>query len=172
MWLKPRSSSESARRFCVACAALAAFFALCAVTAPVRLVAQPPTDAEDLQRLGVSSQRLALLSSVLEQHVADGRVAGLVAGMMHRGKLVYLRALGSQVVGESAMREDSLFQIRSMSKPITAVAALQLVERGVIGLDDPVADYIPSFADARVFTDPKNPDLQDTRAPTRARSRE
>ena len=142
----------------------AAFVAL--ITCPT-LSAQPPTDAQALQRLGMSSQRLALLNSVLQQHVADKRVAGLVAGIMHKGELVYLQAMGSQVLGETAMREDSLFQVRSMSKPITAVAALQLVERGVLNLEDPVADYIPSFAAVRVFNDPQNPDLNDTREPIR-----
>lgn len=162
--------------------------ALAMLLASAQLLAQPaaqwsteaPSDAQALQRLGMSSQRLELLSSVLQQHVDDGRVPGLVAGIMHKGELVYLQAMGAQVVGESVMRADSLFQIRSMSKPITAVAALQLVERGVIALDDPVADYIPSFADAKVFQDPQRPELhselnpeqhperQETRAPIRA----
>lgn len=142
--------------------------ALAALMASAQTPAQLPRDAAALQRLGMSSQRLELLSGVLQRHVDDGLVAGLVAGIMHKGELVYLQAMGSQVVGESAMRADSLFQVRSMSKPITAVAALQLVERGVINLDDPVADYIPSFADVRVFADPEHPELQKTRAPARA----
>lgn len=85
---------------------------LALLLASAQLLAQPaaqwsteaPRDAQALQRLGMSSQRLELLSSVLQQHVDDGRVPGLVAGIMHKGELVYLRAMGAQVVGESAMR--------------------------------------------------------------------
>lgn len=120
------------------------------------------------ETVGVSSQRLELVSEMLRQHVDDGRVAGLVAGMLHEGKLVYLESMGWQVLSESPMRDDSLFQIRSMSKPMTAVAALQLIERGELGLDDPVAKYIPSFDSVRVFSDPVAQDFAATRAPSRA----
>jgi CubicO group peptidase (beta-lactamase class C family) len=66
------------------------------------------------------------------------------------------------------MQEDSIFQIRSMSKPITAVAVLQLIDQGKLKLSDPVADYIPSFAAVRVFNNPETQDLNDTRSPSRA----
>lgn len=120
------------------------------------------------ESVGVSSQRLTLLDDMLEQHVQDGRVAGLVAGMLHKGKLVYLESKGWQELEVTPMRPDSLFQIRSMSKPITAVAVLQLVERGLLKLDDPVADFIPSFADVRVFDDPVAQDFGATHDPSRA----
>lgn len=116
------------------------------------------------EELGFSSQRLALAHEMLTQHVEDGRVAGLVAGVARHGKIVYLESIGwSNIEQESAMREDSIFQIRSMSKPITAVAVMQLVERGELRLDDPVSDYIPSFAGMRVFQDPEAPDFSQTR---------
>ncbi len=124
------------------------------------------------ESVGISSARLRLLDTMLRQHVDDGRVAGLVAGVARHGRIVYLEAMGSQVLAEGAqpatpMREDSIFQIRSNTKAITSLAVMQLVEAGRIGLDDPVSAYIPSFADMVVFTNPDDPDNSPTRAPTR-----
>ena len=96
------------------------------------------------ESVGVSSQRLALVDSMLQQHVHDGRVPGLVAGVSRHGHLVFLKSYGWQdIENKSPMQEDSIFQIRSMSKPITAVAVLQLIDQGKLKLSDPVADYIP-----------------------------
>lgn len=113
---------------------------------------------------GFSAARLALVHEMLMQHVEDGRVAGLVAGVARHGKVVYLESMGwNQIEQGNAMLENSLFQIRSMSKPITAVAAMQLVEQGKMKLDDPVSKYIPSFAKMQVFLDPAEPDFTQTR---------
>tara|TARA_B100000795_G_scaffold57031_1_gene37743 strand:- start:1285 stop:2409 length:1125 start_codon:yes stop_codon:yes gene_type:complete len=101
---------------------------------------------------------------MLAQHVEDGRVAGLVAGVARYGKIVYLESIGwNQIEQENLMVKNSLFQIRSMSKPITAVAAMQLVEQGKMKLDDPVSKYIPSFAEMKVFLDPAAADFNQTR---------
>src|SRR5690606_8606553 len=80
------------------------------------------------EQVGMSTARFRLLHTMLRQHVDDGRVAGLVAGVARHGKLIYLESMGSQVLGESDMRDDSIFEIRSMSKPITSLAVMQLVE--------------------------------------------
>lgn len=133
-------------------------------------VAAPQDGFEKAQpeELGFSEARLDLLHQMLAQHVDDGRVAGLVAGVARHGKLVYLESMGwNDVEKEIGIRDDSLFQIRSMSKPITAVAAMQLVEKGRMSLADPVSKYIPSFANARVFLDPADPDFSQTRASRR-----
>lgn len=116
------------------------------------------------EELGFSAARLALVHEMLEQHVEDGRVAGLVAGVARHGKIVYLESMGwSHIEQENLMLENSLFQIRSMSKPITAVAAMQLVEQGKMKLDDPVSKYMPSFAEMQVFLDPVAADFNETR---------
>ena len=118
--------------------------------------------------LGFSAARLALVHEILTQHVEDGRVAGLVAGVARHGKIVYLESMGwNQIEQNNAMLENSLFQIRSMSKPITAVAAMQLVEQGKMKLDDPVSKYIPSFAEMQVFLDPAAADFTQTRPASR-----
>ena len=121
------------------------------------------------ESVGVSSQRLELIDSMLQQHVHDGRVPGLVAGVSRHGQLVFLKSYGWQdIENKLPMQEDSIFQIRSMSKPITAVAVLQLIDQGKLKLSDQVADYIPSFAAVRVFNNPETQDLNDTRPPSRA----
>ena len=120
------------------------------------IVALSQTPIVSPESVGVSSQRLALVDSMLQQHVHDGRVPGLVAGVSRHGQLVFLKSYGWQdIENKTPMQEDSIFQIRSMSKPITAVAVLQLIDQGKLKLSDPVADYIPSFAAVRVFNNPE-----------------
>ena len=133
-------------------------------------VAAPPGGLErgSAEELGFSAARLALMDEMLQQHVEDGRVAGLVAGVARHGKIVYLKSMGwNNIEQNNSMQDASIFQIRSMSKPITAVAAMQLVEQGKMHLSDPVSKYIASFADMEVFLDPENADSSQTRASRR-----
>lgn len=120
------------------------------------------------ESVGISSQRLQLIDSMLAQHVEDDRVPGLVAGVARHGKIVFLKSYGWQDIGNRLpMQIDSIFQIRSMSKPITAVAAMQLIEQGKLSLQDPVSKYIPSFGKVRVFNDPTSLEFSETHPPKR-----
>lgn len=117
---------------------------------------------------GFSPARLAMVSSVLRHYVDAGHVPGLVAGVSRNGRIVYLEAMGWQDVENGIpMRDDAMFQVRSMSKPIASVAVMQLIESGHLRLDDPVSRYIPSFADMQVFDNPADPDGSSLRAPQR-----
>ncbi|MFT5937140.1 MAG: CubicO group peptidase (beta-lactamase class C family) [Pseudohongiellaceae bacterium] len=132
------------------------------------LSAAGPISMSEPETVGISSQRLGLLDKVLREHVEEGKVAGLVAGVVRHGKLVYLEAMGWQNIElAQPMRTDSIFQIRSMSKPITAVAVLQLVDEGKLALSDPVSRYIPSFKTLTVYVDPEQPESSATRKPNR-----
>lgn len=112
----------------------------------------PAASAEDV---GMSTSRLALMDSVLKHYVDAGHVPGFVAGIARHGKLVYLSAAGFQdLENQVPMTPEAMFQIRSMSKPIASLAAMQLIEQGRLSLQDPVSRYIPSFADMEVFDDP------------------
>lgn len=126
-----------------------------------------PLPAASPESVGMSTPRFRLLHTMLRQHVDDGRIPGLVAGVVRDGKVVYLESMGSQVLGESDMRDDSIFEIRSMTKPVTSLAIMQLVEQGRLGLQDTVSRYIPSFANMQVFMDTDNPDDSATRPPIR-----
>ena len=80
-----------------------------------------------------------------------GELPGAVVMVARDGKLVYSRSLGSQnKAAGTAMREDSIFRIYSMTKPIVSVAAMMLVEQGKLSLADPVSKFIPAFADTKV----------------------
>jgi len=98
-----------------------------------------------------SAEKLDLLSSFFANEVATGKISGAVVLIQQHGRPVYLKTFGMRDVRtSSAMTTDTMFALRSMTKPITCLAAMMLVDDGKLSLDDPVAKYIPSFADARV----------------------
>ncbi len=98
-----------------------------------------------------SPGRLARLRSVLSAHVERAGVPGLVAVFSRRGE-THIEALGLQSFGESApMRPDTLFRIASLTKPISAAAAMTLVEECKLRLDDPIDRILPELANRRVL---------------------
>lgn len=103
-----------------------------------------------------SKGRLDRMRDVLASHVGDRTVPGLVA-LLARGGEAHAVVLGDQAFGGPPMRCDSLFRISSMTKPVTAVAAMILVEECVLRLDDPVAGLLPELADMRVLSRPDAP---------------
>jgi CubicO group peptidase (beta-lactamase class C family) len=99
------------------------------------------------QDVGLSSERLQRIADVLEADIAAGKVPGAVLAIARRGKLAVLETYGMRDKAAGVkMTVDSLFNIASMTKPVTAVAALQLYEQGRLLLDDPVQNYFPKFA--------------------------
>ena len=98
-----------------------------------------------------SAEKLQRLSDFFENEVATGKISGAVVLIQQHGRPVYLKTFGMRdVKTNSPMTTDTIFALRSMTKPITSVAAMMLVDAGKLSLDDPVAKYIPSFADAKV----------------------
>ena len=105
--------------------------------------------------IGLDSARLAEATALLRTLVAEGAVAGAVAGVARRDQVAYLEAVGVQDLNaRTPMTERSLFRIYSMTKPITAVAVMMLHDQGRFRLDDPVSMYLPEFADLRVGAGP------------------
>ena len=93
-----------------------------------------------------------MASWVLGQAVAAGEVPGVVALAADRERVLYQGAFGMRGIGSPAhMTLDSVFNIASMTKPLTAVAALQLVERGALTLDEPAGDRLAELGAARVL---------------------
>ena len=110
---------------------------------------------------GLSHARLEHLDGALRGHVARGDVPGLVA-LVARRDAVHVTAIGVQDVASRApMRRDTIFRIASMTKPVTAAAAMMLVEESRIGLDDPVDRWLPELASRRVLRRIESP-LDDT----------
>lgn len=108
------------------------------------------------EELGFWPQRLSHRQAVFEEAVQQRHLPGAVAMVVHRGKTVLHSAFGVQdPVAGQAMARDSLFRIYSMSKPIVSVAVMMLKERGRVLLGDPVAKYLPEFADVLLQPDGK-----------------
>jgi methyl acetate hydrolase len=99
-------------------------------------------------RLPSSADLDAYLSGV----VRDTRIPGIVALVVDADRVVYTGAFGRQDDAAGVpMADDSIFRIASMTKPVTSVAVMMLVQEGDIGLDDPVSDYLPAFEEAQVI---------------------
>ncbi len=117
--------------------------------------------------VGLSSVRLARITTALEREVQAKRIPGAVVGLMRGGKLAHLVAIGERDPKTNArMTTDAVFSIASMTKPMTSVAIMMLVEEGRILLADPVSAYLPELKNPRVALT-LDPDKLEVRGPTR-----
>src|SRR5258708_57890 len=107
------------------------------------------------EQVGMSSQKLAKISQALKKESADGSFRGAVVMVARKGKLVYQDAVGMQTAS-AKMTPGAIFRIYSMTKPLVSVAAMMLVEDGVIQLTDPVSKYLPGFDKLQVSVASKN----------------
>lgn len=105
------------------------------------------------ESLGLSSERLQRIGAFLEErYVRPGKLPCAQVKVWRRGALAYETVLGlADRERGVALKDDALFRIYSMTKPITSVAFMMLVEEGLVALDDPVAKFIPSWANLGVF---------------------
>jgi len=105
--------------------------------------------------IGLAPEVLDEATRLLDRFVADGKIAGGVAAIARHGQVGYLKAVGVQdLASKTPMTERSLFRIYSMTKAVTAVAAMMLHDEGRFRLDDPVSKYLPEFAAVRVVDSP------------------
>jgi CubicO group peptidase (beta-lactamase class C family) len=105
------------------------------------------------EAVGLSPQRLDRIGQVLNAKVDAGEIPGYVALVVRRGRVAYYEAYGLQNPNTKApMTRDSIFRIYSMTKPITSVAAMILVEEGRIKLSDPISMYLPELGKLQVAT--------------------
>ncbi len=96
-------------------------------------------------------QKLERIGEFFRKEVAEGKIPGAIVLISQHGKPVYHEKFGLRdVTTKQPMTDDTIFTVFSMSKPITSVAAMMLIDEGKLKLDDPVSKYIPSFADAKV----------------------
>lgn len=95
---------------------------------------------------GVNAERLKRIDDLLNDYVADGKIAGAVTLVVRDGQVVQYAAYGHDGASrQQPMRRDGIFRIASQTKAITSVGIMMLVEAGQLRLSDPVATYIPSF---------------------------
>ena len=127
--------------------------ALCAglLASTFSTAAELPRDQPDA--VGMSSARLARIAPAMQRYIDAELTPGVITAVMRHGKLIHFKAQGHMdVASAKPMREDAIFRIASMTKPIASVALMMLWEEGRFQLRDPVSKFIPGFAAAQVST--------------------
>ena len=134
-----RSSGHRARLW-------AAAMAFASVAAPLSAADfGPPPNA------ALSLEKLSRIDNFITAQVVTGQIPGAIVLIQRHGKPVYFKCFGKRDVDAGIeMTPDAIFPIHSVTKTITSVAAMMLVDRGKIALHDPVSKYIPSFAGMKV----------------------
>lgn len=100
---------------------------------------------------GMSAERLQRIHEMIQRHIDAREISGAVTLVARRGHIVHFEAHGfMDLESKTPMRKDAIFRLASMSKPITAVAVMMLVEEGKVRLNDPVSKYIPEFKEMKV----------------------
>lgn len=108
--------------------------------------------------VGLSAERLQLIADNVRQWIDRKELPGAVVMVARHGRLAYVTTQGMRdAAAGDPLREDSIFRLYSMTKPVTTVAAMTLVEEGRLALNDPVHRYIPEFKDMRVGTESFDP---------------
>jgi CubicO group peptidase (beta-lactamase class C family) len=104
------------------------------------------------ESVGLSSKRLNRLNDFAQSHIDAGHLPGTTTMVFRRGQLAHFQCHGKRSLetGEP-INKDTIFRIYSMTKPITAVAAMILYERGAFDLNTPISHFIPEFKDTQVF---------------------
>lgn len=122
-----------------------------AACAAVSASAQSLPKASQPEEVGFSSQRLERLTTTIQADVDNGIIPGAVILVARKGRVAYFKAIGFQDrEKKTPMGTDAIFRIASMSKPITSVAIMMLVEEGKIQLFDPVSVYLPELKGLQV----------------------
>src|SRR5215469_3580031 len=99
-----------------------------------------------------SATKLALIPPMLQQVVDAGDLSGFVTLIYRKGDVAQLNTIGNRDIESKApMARDTLFRIASMSKPVTSVAVLMLMEEGKLKLEDPITKWVPELANRRVL---------------------
>lgn len=131
-------------------------------------------DSKDTAKLanstGISAKRLDRIAPVMQSYIDQDKLAGTLTLVAKDGEIVYLNAQGMQdKAAATPMREDTLFRLYSMTKPVTAVAAMKLWEQGKFHMFDPIAKYLPEFAKMKVYVSGSGADmvLEDAKTPIR-----
>jgi CubicO group peptidase (beta-lactamase class C family) len=129
--------------------ALVGVFLLAAIGSAQNLQTAKP------ESVGLSSERLNRIGAAVQRSIDDKRVAGAVTLVLRHGQIAWFKAQGMQDrEATKAMRQDTMFRICSMTKPITSAAVMMLYEEGRFLLEDPISKYLPEFKNAKVYVQP------------------
>src|SRR5436305_12033277 len=144
-------------------AAMNARKVLCVLACGTLTLAASPARAEGTFDMPAGAHfnqdKLAKITEFFNNEVATGKIAGADILIQQHGKPVYHQTFGVQdVVSKTPITDQTIFRLSSLTKVITSVVAMQLLQDGKFKLDDPVAKYIPSFADMKVGVEKKAED--------------
>lgn len=115
-----------------------------------------PLPAATPARVGLCPQRLKRVDAYVDRLVAERTLAGAITVVARRGRLAHVRCHGMMdAEAKRPMREDAIFRLYSMTKPIVCVATMMLIEEGAFALHDPISRYLPPFADVQVAEGPE-----------------
>ena len=110
-----------------------------------------PTLTAKPEEVGLSSERLMRVREAVQRHLDAKALSGAVTLVARNGRIAHLEAHGLiDVEAKRPMPKDGIFRLASMSKPITAVAVMMLLEEGKVRLNDPVSRFIPEFKGMKV----------------------
>lgn len=137
---------------CIAPALLLAA-AACATPMDDKALAAQDITPGTPEDVGFSSEGLAAIGPAMQELVDARRTGGVMTMVARRGTIVHWEANGWRVLDEDPMERNDVFRIYSMTKPVTSVAIMMLVEEGKVELDQPLSAHIPDFADVQVYDD-------------------
>ena len=121
------------------------FVALVALPWAAELVTTKP------EEVGLSTERLARINAMMQKRIAAGDISGGVTLVARKGRIAHLEAHGvMDTESKKPMSKDAVFRIASMTKPVTGVAIMMMMEEGKLRLTDPVSKYIPQFKEMKV----------------------
>ena len=134
----------------------AALVAACgtSATAPAGRAGSWPTPADIVapEKAGFTTEGIAKLDARMKEAVDKGEVSGVITLLAHKGQVAHFKAHGVQSFDTSVpVSERTLFRIYSMTKPVTGVAMMQLYEKGLWKLDDPITKFVPELANLKVM---------------------
>src|SRR5436190_1477680 len=124
----------------------------------LRLVARADSDVPTAkpETVGISSKRLERIHAFVQGYMDRNEIAGAVTLVARHGKVVHFEAQGYRYKEDKAdMRKDTIFSLQSMTKPIVSTALMMLWEEGRFLLDDPIANWLPSYANKQVMENGK-----------------
>src|SRR4051812_36841480 len=124
--------------------AVAIMLAVLPLSAALNSVSRP-------EEVGFSAERLQRINQMVQRYIDAKAITGAVTIVTRRGKVAHFEAQGlMDLEAKTPMRKDAIFRLASMSKPVTGVAILMLIEEGKVRLTDPVSRFIPGFKDLQV----------------------
>lgn len=117
------------------------------------------------EELGFSRKKLSAINNMCQEFIDKGQIAGVSAIIKRNGQTAYRENMGyADIESKTPIKDDTIFRIYSMSKPLTVVAALTLFEEGKFYLEDNIKDFIPSFKNQDIFLEYENGKLKTKKA--------